>query len=324
MMNRQRFVIALLAGPWASARAPAARAPGPVSLVVGFPAGAAIDTMARLIAAPMSTTLQQTVIVENRPGASGRIANELVKAAPADGTTLLMTPSATMAIFPHSYAGRLRYDPFRDFTPVAHLCSFLVGLAVARQVPASTLAEYVAWVRADPAANGFYASAALGSTPHFVGVMLARAAGLRLTHVPYKGTAAAMRALTGGEIPALTTGVGDLRSLREGGHARVLAVNGERRDPALPDVPTFQEQGYDLVSTSWYALFAPAGLPAPVLQRLSGAAVSALSDVALRQRIAQMGLQPTGDGPERLAAILKADHERWGRTIRETGFEAER
>jgi tripartite-type tricarboxylate transporter receptor subunit TctC len=272
----------------------------------------------------MATTLQRPVIVENRPGAGGRMANEGVKAAPADGAALLLTPSATMAIFPHSYAGRLRYDPFRDFAPVAHLCSFHVGLAVGRQVPASTLAEYVAWVRAGPAANGFYASAALGSTPHFVGVMLARAAGLQLTHVPYKGTAAAMLALTSGEIAALTTGVGDLRTLHDGGHARVLAINGELRDPALPDVPTFREQGYDLVSTSWYALFAPAGLPAPMLQRLSAAALSGLADPALRRRIAAMGLQPTGHGPEGLAAILKADHERWGKTVRDAGFEAER
>ena len=307
-MNRQRFLISLLAAPaMAPGLAAWARTTGPVRIVVGYPAGAAIDALARMVAAPMAATLQR-----------------LVKAAPADGETLLLTPSATMAIFPHSYAGRLRYDPLRDFTPVAHLCSFQVGLAVGRHVPVSTLAEYIDWVRADPAANGFYASAALGSTPHFVGVMLARAAGLRLTHVPYKGTAAAMLALTGGEIPALTTGVGDLRTLREGGHALVLAVNGEQRDPALPDVPTFREQGYDLVSTSWYSLFAPAGVPAPVLQRLSAAALAALADNSLRQRIAQIGLQPTGHGPERLTAVLKADHERWGQIVRDTGFEAER
>jgi tripartite-type tricarboxylate transporter receptor subunit TctC len=324
-MNRQRFLISLLSAPtMARCRVAWAHTPGPVRIVVGYPAGAVIDALARLVAAPMAATLQRPVIIENRPGAGGRIANELVKAAPPDGATLLLTPSATMAIFPHSYAGRLRYDPFRDFTPVAHLCSFQVGLAVGRHVPVSTLADYVDWVRADPAANGFYASAAPGSTPHFVGVMLARAAGLQLTHVTYKGTAAAMLALTGGEVPALTTGVGDLRTLRDSGHARVLAVNGEQRDPALADVPTFREQGYDLVSTSWYSLFAPAGLPAPMLQQLSAAALSALADAALRRRIAAMGLQPTGHGPARLADILRADHRRWGETIRETGFEAER
>lgn len=323
-MNRQNFLLAFLVAPMAAAPSAAARPVGPLSVVVGYPAGAAIDALARLVAAPMAAAMNRPVIVENRPGAGGRIANERVKAAPADGATLLLTPSATMAIFPHSYGGRLRYDPFHDFTPVAHLCSFHVGLAVGRHVPVSTLAEYVDWVRAGSAANGFYASAALGSTPHFVGVMLARAAGLRLTHVPYKGTAAAMLALTSGEIAALTTGVGDLRNLHDGGHARVLAVNGEQRDPALPEVPTFREQGYDLVSTSWYALFAPAGLPAPALQRLSAAALAALADSTLRRRMAAMGLQPTGYGPERLAVILKADHERWGKTVRDAGFEAER
>jgi len=323
-MNRRRLLLVLPAAAMVAGPPVRARSPGALRIVVGFPAGAASDAVARLVASHMAGVLRRPVIVDNRPGASGRIANETVKAAAADGTTLLLTPSATMAIFPHTYAGRLRYDPLRDFAPLAHLCSFHTGLAVGRHVPASTLAEYVAWVRADPDTNGFYASAALGSTPHFVGVMLARAAGLRLTHVPYRGSAAAMRALAAGEIAALTTGVGDLRTLRELGHAQVLAVNGEQRDPTLADVPTFRETGYDLVSTSWYALFAPAGLPAPMQQTLGGAARAALADADVRRRIAEMGLQPTGHGPQRLAAILEADHERWAKIVRETGFEAER
>ncbi len=321
-MNRQRFLISLLAAPMATHEAWAARVPGALRIVVGYPAGATIDAVARLLAAHMARTLGQTVTVHNRAGAGGRIANEQVKAARADGSTLLLTPSATMVIFPHSYAGRLRYDPLVDFEPVAHLCSFQVGLGVGAAVPATTLAEYLAWVRQDPRKNGFYASAAPGSTPHFVGVTLARAAGVSLTHVPYKGTAVAMRALAGGEIDALVTGVADLRTLAASGQARVLAVNGEQRDPALPRVPTFREQGYDIVSTSWYALFAPAGLPQVALERLSAAAQAAMADESLARRLAEMGLQPTGHGPQRLAAILRADHERWRETVRASGFQA--
>lgn len=309
---------ALLAG---GARA-ATGTSAPVRIVVGYVAGATIDTLARRLAARMAAVLGRGVMVENRPGASGRLANEFVRAAPADGQTLLLTPSATMAIFPHSHAGQIRYDPLQDFVPVAHLCRFQTGLAVGRSVPVTNLAEYLDWVRADPQRHGFYASAATGSTSHFIFVMLARAAGLQLTHVPYQGTAAAMRALVSGEVAALATGMGDLRGLAQSGGVRVLAINGDERDAVLADVPTFRELGYDLVSTSWYALFARTGLPAQSVDRLSSAAQDAMGDPQLRRFLVELGLEPTGWGPEELTAVLVSDHERWGRLIRATGFRA--
>lgn len=315
-MRRRHLIAASLALP-ALARAQAAPT---LKIVVGYPAGATSDTLTRALAEHMAGTLKQTVIVENKPGAGGRIGNEVVKAAPADGTTLLMTPIATMGIFPHSYAGQLRYDPFKDFAPVAHLANFHVGLGVASSVPAKTLAEYVAWVKADPAKNGFYGSAAPGSIPHFLGVMFARTAGLELTHVPYKGTAAAMQALAGGEISALCTVAADIRTLVQSGRARLLAMAGDQRDPAFADVPTFRELGYDLVAKPWYAFFAPAGTPAPALDRLARAAMAAVNDPAMKKRLEDMGLEPTGLGPDRLGAILKADHERWGPVIKASGF----
>jgi tripartite-type tricarboxylate transporter receptor subunit TctC len=243
-----------------------------------------------------------------------------VKAAPPDGTTLLMTPVATMAIFPHSYAGELRYDPLKDFAPVTHLTNFQVGLGVASEAPAKNLAEYVRWVKSDPAKNGFYGSAAAGSIPHFFGVMFARAAGIELTHVPFKGTADAMTALAGAQISAISTVAADIRALVQGGKARLLAVAGEQRSAAFPDVPTFREQGYDLVATPWYAMFAPAGTPPATVQRLHGAIAAAMADPALRQRIVDMGLEPTGYGPDRLGTILKADFDRWGPPIKASGF----
>jgi tripartite-type tricarboxylate transporter receptor subunit TctC len=320
-MHRQLFLRALCAAAAGLALAgPALAQSGTVKILVGYPAGATSDALARIVAEHMAGTLKQTVIVENKPGAGGRIANELVKAAAPDGLTLLMTPIATMGIFPHSYAGELRYDPFRDFAPVAHLSSFQVGLGVATNVPAKTLAEYVAWVKSDPQKNGFYGSAAPGSIPHFFGVMFGRAAGLEMTHVPYKGTAAAMQALAAGEISALSTVAADIRALVQGNRARLLAVAGDRRDPAFGDVPTFKELGYDLVAKPWYAMFAPAGTPPEVLQRLSAAATAAVNDPALNKRLVDMGLEPTGHGPDQLAAILKADHARWGEVIRASGF----
>jgi tripartite-type tricarboxylate transporter receptor subunit TctC len=241
----------------------------------------------------MRQTLGRPFIVENKPGAGGQIANEVVKAAAPDGATLLITPVATMAIFPHSFAGKLRYDPFKDFVPVAHLSNFQLG---------------------------FYASAASGSIPHFFGVMFARTAGIDLTHVPYKGTAPALQALAGGEVSAISTVAADIGTLVRSGKARLLAVSGEKRAAAFPDVPTFRESGYDLVALPWYAMFAPAGTPQPLIDKYSQAAIAAMHDPALREKLEQMGLEPTGLGPAELGRILKADYEKWGPVIRASGF----
>ena len=321
--SRRRFGINVAATALALTCGAATAQDGTVRILVGYPAGATSDALARVLAEHMQRTLKQSVIVENKAGAGGRIANELVKAAPADGSTLLMTPVATMAIFPHSYAGQLRYDPVKDFVPVAHLTNFQVGLGVGSAVPAKTLAEYVTWAKSDPAKNGFYASAAPGSIPHFFGVMFAKSAGLTLTHVPYKGTAAAMTAIAGGEVNAISTVAADIRALVTGGKARLLAVAGEQRDANFPEVPTFRELGYDLVARPWYALFAPAGTPAAAVERLSRAALTAIADPAVNKRLVEMGLEPTGYGPERLAVILKEDLDRWGPPIRASGFKGD-
>ena len=297
----------------------AAAQEGAIRMVLGYPAGATSDILSRLVAEHMRSTLGRPIIVENKPGAGGRIGNEVVKAAAPDGTTLLMTPVATMAVFPHSFAGSLRYDPLRDFAPVAHLSDFHLGLGVAANVPARTLAEYVALVKKDPKA-GYYASAAPGSLPHFLGVMFARTAGIDLVHVPYKGTAPSMQAIAAGEISAISTVTADISTLVKSGKARLLATSGPRRARGFPNVPTFKESGYDMEAVSWYALFAPAGTPQPAIERLSKAAIAAVRDPVLRDKLEQMGLEPTGRGPSELAAILKADYDKWGPVIRASGF----
>jgi tripartite-type tricarboxylate transporter receptor subunit TctC len=297
----------------------AAAQEGAIRMVLGYPAGASSDILSRLVAEHMRGSLGRAVIVENKPGAGGRIGNETVKAAAPDGMTLLMTPVATMAIFPHSFAGSLRYDPLRDFAPVAHLSDFHLGLGVAANVPARTLAEYVALVKKDPKA-GYYGSAAAGSLPHFLGVMFARTAGIELVHVPYKGTAPVMQAIAGGEISAISTVVSDIGTLVRSGKARLLATSGAQRSRAFSDVPTFKESGYDMVAVSWYALFAPAGTPQAAIERHAKAAIAAVRDPALRDKLEQMGLEPTGLGPSELARILKADYDKWGQVIRASGF----
>jgi tripartite-type tricarboxylate transporter receptor subunit TctC len=300
---------------------PGAAQEGTIRIVLGFPAGASSDLLTRLLADQMRAALGQAVIVENRTGAGGQIANEAVKSAAPDGLTLLMTPVATMSIYPHSYA-KLRYDPFNDFEPLAHLANFQLALGVSTKLQAATVADYVSLVKKDPNA-GYYASAAAGSIPHFFGVMFARAADITLTHVPYKGTAQVLQALAAGEIAAATTLAADIGALARAGKARILATTGAKRSPAFPDVPTFREAGYDIEGSGWYGLFAPAATPGAIVARLSTAAIDAMRAATVRSRLESLGVEPTGLGPRELAAIMKRDYDRWGPVIKASGFKAE-
>jgi tripartite-type tricarboxylate transporter receptor subunit TctC len=293
----------------------------PLRIVLGFPPGASSDTVTRLIAEKMRVSLDRSVVVENKPGAGGIIANMAVKAAAPDGNTLLMTPLATMVAYPFSYS-KLGYDPFKDYLPVAHVAAFQLAFGVGPNVPARTLAEYVALARTGGTYANF-ASAAVGSLPHFFGLLFAKTAGLRLTHVPYKGTASVLQALLAGEIPAAVLPISDLGTLVQSGKGRILATAGAQRSPQYPDVPTFKESGYDIEGSAWYALFAPAGTPQAVVERLSRAAVDAARAPDLRQRLDPLGLEPTGLGPQELGRIMKADYDRWGPVIRASGFKAD-
>ena len=291
-----------------------------IKIIVGYPPGATSDILTRILADGMSKRLNQPVVVENRAGAGGQLGNLAVKSATADGTTLLMTPVATMSIFPHSYAGQLKYDPFKDFAPVAHLTNFQIGFGLSNKVPASNLKEYIDWVKSAPSQNAFFGSAAPGSLPHFLGILFGQSAGIKLEHVSYRGTAPAMQALAAGEIPALSTVAADIQSLVDAKRARLIAVAGEKRSPMFPDVPTFKEQGIELVASPWYALFAPAGTPQDVIQKLSKAASATIQDPVVHKKLLDMELEPTGYGPDRLAQIMKADYEKWGPPIRASGF----
>lgn len=298
---------------------PAAAQDKTLRIVLGYPPGASSDILTRLLADRMRTLLGQNVIVENKPGAGGIVGNETVKAAAPDGTTLLLTPVATMAAFPHSHGAALRYDPFRDFEPVAHLSNFQLSLLINAELPAKTVADYIALVKKDPKL-GDYASAAAGSLPHYFGVLFARSAGLEMTHVPYKGTAPALQALAGGEVKAAMFVLADALTLVRSGKARVLAVSGARRSDLAPEVPTFRELGFNIEGNGWYALFAPAGTPKAVIERTAKAAIEAIRAPEMKSRLEQMGLEPTGLGPAELAAILRADYDKWGPVIRASGF----
>ncbi len=293
----------------------------PLRIVVGYPPGAGIDTIARLVADKMQAALHRPVIVENKPGAAGMIANTTVKAAAPDGNTLLITPLANMVFFPHSYA-HLDYDPFKDYVPVAHLASFPLAFGVGADVPAKTLTEYVAFAKTG-GANANFTAAALGSLPHFFGLMFARSAGLELTYIPYKGTAQALPALMSGEIPAAVLTLNDLGSAVQSGKARILATTGPRRSQQYPDVPTFRESGYNIEGLAWYAMYAPAGTPKEIVDALSRAAIDAIHQPDVKQRLEPLGLDFTGLGAAELATIQRADYDKWGPVIRASGFKAD-
>ena len=289
-------------------------------IVLGYPPGASSDLLTRLLAERMRPLLGgQTVIVENKAGGGGIVGNETVKAAPPDGSTLLLTPIATMAAFPHSHGANLRYDPFKDFEPVAHLTNFQLSLLLNSDLPAKNVAEYIALVKKDPRL-GDYASAAAGSLPHYFGVLFSKAAGIEMTHIPYQGTGPALQALAGGEVKAAMFVLADALTLVRSGKARVVAVSGSVRSGLAPEVPTFKELGYNIEGNGWYALFAPAKTPKDVIDRYARAAIEVIRAPDMKQRLEQMGLEPTGLGPGELGAILKADYDKWGPVIRASGF----
>jgi len=298
---------------------PAAAQEKTLKFVLGYPPGASSDILTRLLADKMRASLGQPTIVENKAGAGGIVGTEAVKNAAPDGTTLLMSPLAPMVAFPHSHGALIRYDPFKDFEPVAHLTNFQIALVVNAELPVKSVADYVALVKKDPKA-GDYASAAAGSLPHYAGVMLAKSAGIEMTHVPYKGTAPALQALISGEVKAAMFVLSDALTAVRSGKARVLAVAGAQRSPLAPEAPTFRELGYPIEASAWYALFAPAGTPKDIIEKQAKAAVDAVHSPDMREKLDQMGLEPTGLGPAELAKILRADYDKWGPVIKASGF----
>ncbi len=292
-----------------------------VRFLVGFPAGAGLDTMTRLVADRMRARLGQPVVVENRPGADGRIAMDLVKAATPDGLTLVMTPLVTVVTAPQVFSN-LRYDPFTDFTPVSHAASFLFGFSVGPNVPAKTLAEYIALVKRDPK-QGSYASAGSGSLPHFFSVLFAETAIIPMVHIGYKGSAPAITDLMGGQISAFMGTASDVAAQHRAGKLRVIATSGAQRARVLPDVPTFREQGFNIEGAGWYAAYAPAKTSKETVDRLAAAIGEAIKSPDVRERLEALGMEPTGYGPAELARIHRADYDKWGPVIRASGFKPE-
>lgn len=292
----------------------------PVTLVVPFPAGGALDIVARALAEEMRKPLGQTVIVDNRAGAGGTVGSGLVARAAPDGDTILLGSVATHAIAPGVYRN-LPYDALKDFAPITQVTASPLLLASSATLNVKSVADLLAAARAQPGKLN-YASTGNGTAVHLAGAMLQQAAKLDVVHVPYKGGPQAVGALITGEAAYMVVNIELVLPQVRGGKARALAVTGNHRLAALPEVPTMSEAGVAGVdATTWFGLFAPAGTPKDVVDRLQRDAASALR--ALKEHFAKQGDEAIGSSPDEFAAHVRAEHAKWGKLITELGVKIE-
>lgn len=290
-------------------------------ILVGFPPGGSADVVARLLADRMRVSLAQNVIVDNKPGAAGRLAlSELKRSAP-DGSTLIFSPSGAMVIHPWLYAN-LGYDTAKDFTPISLVSTFDFAVTAGPGAPAGDLKTVLAWMKANPS-KANYATSGAGTVPHFAGLLLSQAAGVPMTHVAYRGGAPAAQDLIGGQVPLMVDTAVETIEHHRAGKVRILAVTGAQRNRALPEVPTLKEAGIDITADAFFGLYGPPGMAPELVQRIDRAVAEALRLPEVQERIYSLGLVPAHAGPAELAAIQAAHLKRWEGPIKASGFKAE-
>ena len=293
----------------------------PVRLIAPYPPGGQTDIVSRWLGEKLAPTLGQPIIVENRAGAQGAVGLQAAKAAPPDGHTFVYTNVSNISIAP-SLGANLPYDAKRDFVPVTQLGLTVLAMVVPASLNVKTLEDFVAHAKAIATKISF-ASFGNGSTSHVYGEMLKAAAGIQMTHVPYKGAGPAVQDIMAGHA---TTGIHDLGSVGPhvaSGRLVALAVTGPKRWPLLPDVPTFAELGYALDIAGWNAIHAPAGTPRPIVERMSAEINRVIQSPEGREQMLKFGLLATGTTPEELGAVIRRDTPRWGEVIRKAGIKAD-
>jgi tripartite-type tricarboxylate transporter receptor subunit TctC len=292
----------------------------PVKLVVGFPPGGANDILGRLVGAKLTEAWGQPVLVENKPGANAIIATEFVAKSAPDGYTLLVGASGAMTFNPGLYQ-KLNYDPVRDFAPVTLLGSFPLVLAVNSSLPAQSVKELIEHARG----AGGKLNYAAGSTPFQLAAELFKIqAGIAITHIPYKGSAAAVGSVMANDTQLTFVDAPPVMGQIRGGKLRGLAVTSRTRAASLPELPTMIEAGMaDFDVVLWTSLFAPAGTPRPVVERIQQQVAKTLQMPDVRERMLGLGITPVGSTPEELAVILKADLEKWTRVAKSAGVKAD-
>ena len=326
MLSRRRFVAAA-AAVGASIAAPR-RAHSQVigkltRMIVGFAPGGSSDVTARLLVEQMRG-YASTIIIDNRPGAGGRIAVESAKAGAPDGSVLLLSPASMIVLYPHLYKP-LGYDPVQDLIAVTTVCAFPFVLSVGPLVPRDvrTLADFIQWCKANPKLASYGTSGA-GSMLHFAGMMLARAANFDFTHVPYKGASPALQDLLGGQVASTVGVLGIALPHIQAGNLRALAMTGATRSSFLPDVPTLTEAGFPgLEITEWQGLFVPAKTPPAVVHALNRSVRDALDTAEVKAGLIKLSFEAGGTSPEQFADIVRADIARWEPIVKASGFTPE-
>lgn len=318
-MRRRTFVAAATSLPALPAAAQSPAWPTqPVRIIVPFAAGGPADLVARTIGTRLSEALGQPVVIEARDGAGGNIGTAVVARAAPDGYTLLLGTNGPLVINV-SLMASLPFDPLRDFAPITHLAAVPLYLAVNAAVPANNVAELIAHARSQPGGIS-YGSSGVGSGGHLAGGLLAARSGAPMTHVPYRGAAPAMTDLIGGRIQFLFVGLPAAVAHVRSGAVRVIAVATPRRASGTPEVPTVAEALPGFQIDSWYGLFAPAGTPRPVIERLNREVARILEMPEVREVLfTRNGLEPAGDGPDAFAATLRREIEEYREIVRITG-----
>jgi tripartite-type tricarboxylate transporter receptor subunit TctC len=316
--------ILVLAATMAFAAGAAAQGgfPGrPVSMVVGFAPGGGTDTASRIIAKKLAENIGQSVSVENKPGAGGNIATDLVAKAVPDGSTILLGSVGSLTVAPHLVA-KLPYDPLKDLAPITMAVAFPNVLVVSPSLGANTLADFVRLARAKPGTINF-GSSGIGGAGHLAGELFAMVAKINIVHVPYKGGGPAVADLLGGQIPAVFATPASAGAHVKAGKIRALAVTGAARSPYMPDVPTIAESGYPgYEATNWYAYVAPAKTPPDVLARWNQELVKVLSDPAVREQLLGHGMEPMPGTADALAKYMQREYATWGRVVKEAKITA--
>lgn len=293
-----------------------------IRVLVGFAPGGSADIIARAVGQKLAEGFRHPIVVDNRSGASGIIATELVAKAEPDGYTLLEATMTTHGIGPHLFK-KLPYDPVNDFAPVAGLARIPLVMFVHASVPAGSLKDFIAAVRAAPGKFS-YASAGSGSPPHLVAELFKLKTGTQLLHVPYKGTGAALPDVVAGQVHMMIDGPPPFLPHAKSGKLKALAAASEKRNPLLPNVPTFAESGVaGMEAGLWYGIVAPRRTPKPIIARLNAEVNRALGEADLRERFAALGVETLGGSPEAFARYMNAELKRWGEVAKAANIRIE-